>query len=760
MEPQEPALPEPLRGGHKLGAAGLQDVPTSGALEAWLGEHGVRAKEWGCRPKGKSVEDLWKEVQLQECGLELWSVASGEVRPVRVVHVLRAKVCSPQSYERSVFVFNSWQQFPDGRTRTRNALLSEKLSVAEMPLEEHLHEVCQRAVQQEEMQRLEEAAFRIGPGYRYPEYDPEYACPIIVADEQYVEHSLEIVRSASYPTLLTLYHLYTVEIVCLGLPSVDFTSLEFNTPDQDGQRKLKYVHGWVWLEWSQIQRYLFEGSELKDSKMKGSFKDAAGLTSWLSQFDLELAAWGTDQWKSTEHLFKQVESGETQLEHWGRHDGVPLLMRVVHVVRLEVQSSDPRLLGKFLLQTWQQEPSGSIRTVNRLMTRTMSTLNLPFDDQRLREEAAKTVQEKLGFLVDAHFRLGSCSPSMLRKLENSCVQILNASFVDHHISVDESPSYKGMCTLYHLYDMHAECQGLPFADFASVTFEASPHPGQESDQSKVRVCQGFRWVTWPLCIDIWQSQAAASHRRQEALTDVCRQQHEVVLATEQAASQLSECLERLAAKARLQGAGEGDPDLLASVRLVEELQDCISDAVVLDHATISTTSLTQALPPSMVSEMGESTIVSKETLETATLRRMKLMQRLAGIHEELATPLDMLPTRSTGSCGSTIATAADARRGSPTRHQSGETSQSMPARVEEAFANADVDGSGTIMESELESILHGLSSSLSPRSIRVALAAANASKERKVNYRDFIRWLYEDGGDVARQDSSGADSIA
>lgn len=33
---------------------------------------------------------------------------------------------------------------------------------------------------------------------------------------------------------------------------------------RDGKRKLKYIHAWVWLEWSTIQRYLFDGSELKD----------------------------------------------------------------------------------------------------------------------------------------------------------------------------------------------------------------------------------------------------------------------------------------------------------------------------------------------------------------------------------------------------------------------------------------------------------------------------------------------------------------
>lgn len=51
------------------------------------------------------------------------------------------QVTSPDRYQRGIFLFNTWQQYGDGRTRTRNGLLSEKLTTAEMPLEENLHEV-------------------------------------------------------------------------------------------------------------------------------------------------------------------------------------------------------------------------------------------------------------------------------------------------------------------------------------------------------------------------------------------------------------------------------------------------------------------------------------------------------------------------------------------------------------------------------------------------------------------------------------------
>mmetsp|Transcript_36235 Transcript_36235/g.112715 ORF Transcript_36235/g.112715 Transcript_36235/m.112715 type:complete len:949 (-) Transcript_36235:38-2884(-) len=760
LDPQELRelnLPEPLQGGRQL--QGQPELPSCEVLEAWLREHGVEAADWKQHKGGKGIKDLWKEVKLEECGMELWMTKAGEVKPVRVVHVLRAKVCSPESYERDIFVFNNWQQFSDGRTRTRNGLLSEKLSVAEMPLREHLHEVCRRAVTTEEMQRVEEAAFRVGPGYARPEYDPDYVCPITVADAKYIDHSVEIVGSASYPTLLTLYHLYTVEIVCNGLPSMDFTTLEFDHPDDSGHRKLKYVHGWSWLEWSQIQRYLFEGSELKDRKVKGSFKNAEDLTSWLQQFDLELSAWGTDYWKSTEDLFLQVESGETHLEHWGRHDGVPLLMRVVHVLRLEVKSSDPRLLGKLLLLTWQQEAGGSARTVNRLMTGVVKTLDLPVTEQDLKDVAARTVEEKVGYIVDAHIRLGSITPSMQANLQHSGVQIVRATLVDHDVDVIESPSYKGMCTLYHLYDMQVECQGLPFSEFASITLgQSQPH----SEMPRVRSCQGFRWVTWPACLDIWQHQVGSHLRKQEFLEKACHRQQEVLATTSETLEDLNMSLERLAGKLCSQG---DDPDVSESMHLVQVLQGELAGTQHLKMDTVPTGDFAQTLPPSMVSTMSQSTIVAKEILETAALRRMRLMERLGNLGEEPevsrqhsicsggATPFNGNSCRHGGGVGIAPMTAPDvSTRSGSLQDASAQSSRReseatrLQERIEEAFSAIDVKGSGTLSERALCDVIQRICPDMSGCAIQTVLAAANANKDGSVRYRDFIRWIYEDKG--------------
>merc|ERR1719159_265031 len=108
------------------------------------------------------------------------------------------------------------------------------------------------------MQRTAEAALRINAHYPAPVYDPDYVCPLEVEAAFFNEHSIEVEVSKSYPGLLTMYHLYTVDIVCKGLPSTNFNTLEFHHPDEHGRRKLKYVHAWVWLHWAQIQRYLYD----------------------------------------------------------------------------------------------------------------------------------------------------------------------------------------------------------------------------------------------------------------------------------------------------------------------------------------------------------------------------------------------------------------------------------------------------------------------------------------------------------------------
>jgi len=235
----------PLAGGVCLRALQLQDLPDAEALTQWLVARGVEADTWGSGDS-KSVQKLWKELQLSEASLEVWRSSDGKEQVVRSTHVLRGKVRSASSSDNKSFLRNTWQQFADGRVRQRNALLTEKLSVNELPLENNLHTVCARAVA-EEMQQVVDESCTLGEAVAACELDRQHTAVITVLREQFREYTQEIEPSKSYPGLLTVYHLYTVDILCSGLPDVDFSTLEFTEQNAQGHRHLKYVHAWSWV---------------------------------------------------------------------------------------------------------------------------------------------------------------------------------------------------------------------------------------------------------------------------------------------------------------------------------------------------------------------------------------------------------------------------------------------------------------------------------------------------------------------------------
>ena len=60
-------------------------------------------------------------------------------------------------------------------------------------------EVCRRAVTEEEMQRVADASVRVSEDG--PAYDPSYVCPLEVVRANFVDHTVEIEKSKSYPGL-------------------------------------------------------------------------------------------------------------------------------------------------------------------------------------------------------------------------------------------------------------------------------------------------------------------------------------------------------------------------------------------------------------------------------------------------------------------------------------------------------------------------------------------------------------------------------
>mmetsp|Transcript_66888 Transcript_66888/g.160142 ORF Transcript_66888/g.160142 Transcript_66888/m.160142 type:complete len:848 (+) Transcript_66888:112-2655(+) len=603
-------LPPPLSGGTLTQVAMLeQDVPTNEALVKYLQDRGLDTAGWG---KGdfKSTKKLWEELDQKEAGLETWTLENGQTQLVRVTHVLRARVCSSESLAAGVYLFNTWQQFANGRKRTRNGLLSEKLTLSELPLEEHLMEVCGRAVCEEEMQRVAEVTFSVGPHSPPPPYDPEYKCPIQVNDAIFIEHTIEVETSKSYPGLLTMYHLYTVDIVCSGLPRVNFNTLEFEHPDDEGRRKLKYVHAWVWLEWPQIKRYLFEGSEMKERKTKGSFKDEAALRAWLSQFNLDLASWGTGPKRSVKDLMKELDKEEAYLELWGRHDGAAMLMRVVHVLQVQVKiANSPHLVGKFLLQTWQQQLDGTVRTIYRPMSCKLSSSELPFDEERFTTAAKEVMERQLSTIVDAYFQLHpGLEPPNQSQFEASHFGIENVEFIDHRFDLEESPSFKGMHTMYHLYTMEAFVTGLPQTDFTTLDFHG---------KHGISV-NGWTWTSWQQVMDSLHARIQTAER---SVLSLAKSRHSEVPKLEAINKSLAQAAQEMK-RATLREENQ-DTELPHAIQLLassrKELAALQATAVEADK--VKQSSIAAALPPSMVSRMATETIATAGFLDQVNFNR-------------------------------------------------------------------------------------------------------------------------------------------
>jgi hypothetical protein len=624
---QKPKLPDgPLKGATLVKVITLKDVSDVAALKAWLEEQGLDTSDWGSE-KTKEVKKLWAEIEAEESGIELWRKKDGTLQPVRVTHVLRAKVCSPDSYNRNVFLFNTWQQFGDGRKRIRNALLSEKLVTSEMPLEMHLHEVCQRAVQEEEMQRLADPLLKIGPGNPAPAYDSSYACPLEVVDAFFSDHVIEVEASKSYPRLLTMYHLYTVDIVCTGLPPADFNTLEFDHPDANGNRPLKYVHAWVWMEWSQIQRYLFEGSAMKERKGMGDFENAADLQSWLEQFNLDFEEWGEGLCKDVECLYDELERQDSHLELWGRHDGVPLLMRVTHILQLKVCSTDPRLRGKFIYHTWTQRSDGSHKAVNRLMTKKLNMTHLPLDRARCSQLAELVVNQQLSFIMDPHYRLTPDKHPTPEQLDPFKTRLQKVTFLDHRVDVENSSSFKGLCTLYHLYTCEVEVEGLPLANFASLEVRK---PGRKSDgfdrismpkgdhlpQAYIANVFGWCWVVLPQCLDMASSRIGELETQLHGQKMVAQKQEQLLTRRKQDLEALVNDLMPILqdpkvpahVKDRVQKTFD---DAQQRQRDDRDAENDLVKAIEETHQS-ALVAIDRRLPPSMVSEMAEDAMVVEE----------------------------------------------------------------------------------------------------------------------------------------------------
>lgn len=596
------SFPPPLTGAEKIDEATLEtSVPNTAALKEWLLKYDLPMEEWG-KGTTKTPDKLWKELKGHEAQLELYKKADGTVLPVRVTHVLRGKVCSQESREKEMFLLNTWQQYGDGRTRYRNGLLSEKLTIDELPLEVHLKEVCERAVTEEEMQRVVPSETVISETSPAPEYNPDDTCPLKVTDVHFVDHSIEIEESKSFPGLLTMYHLYTVDIVCDNLPIEDFNTLEYDggSPVQ----KLKYIHAWVWMGWNNIRKYLFEGSECKDTVSKGRFQNTAEMENWFAQFSLVTDDWGTGTAKSVDNLWKEIENEEANLELYSKQDGCPIIVRVLHVLRGKVCSKASLEKGNFLFNTWQQFSDRRVRPRDHLLSKKVMTSEVPLTDDSLKKVGNRAVTEVMGVFGAPNFKLSDTCQAPSFNGE-SPVKVSEVDFEDHSYEIEESPSYPGLLTMYHFYTAKIVCDGLPDQGEEFSSFQYS----NEDASRKLMNVFGWRWITWPQVIDTLHSRIRTAGRQQE----VTEKQNDIQGKGLQALATVSEKV--LGALDEVQNSDRDSFDQAAS-----ELRTLLAGIQELSRHTRTNRRKWQEsdLPPDLVSSLAQKAQIDKSLTEGAS----------------------------------------------------------------------------------------------------------------------------------------------
>jgi hypothetical protein len=201
------------------------------------------------------------------------------------------------------------------------------------------------------------------------------------------------------------------------------------------------------------------------------------------------------------------------------------------------------------------------------------------------------------------------------------VKVRDTRFLESRQEVEESPSYKGLFTMYHLYAYEVECEGLPVADFASLDFRPSLKAGKLDANHKVlKYAHGWRWVSWPQVLDIVHARTQILERS-KAYSQACWEAQRKGL--DDSVCQLAGltgAMQKLCQKVP-----ETDVDARESARYAIALHRSLLDLQAAYNAGNKDTgsSDSKMLPPSMVSKMAENTIASEKFLEEAQMERLQ-----------------------------------------------------------------------------------------------------------------------------------------
>jgi ADP-ribose pyrophosphatase YjhB (NUDIX family) len=160
----------------------LQEFQNIAELERWLSAQAVDTARWGS-DGAKTVENLWQEYRRGEVAFQDEPAA----RMVNVVQILLRRG--------DLLLIEIAQELDEGRMRQRGLPPSEKFIAGESPLA-----AARRGL-------MEELAL-----------DPARVESIELAGDAFKR----AVESPSYPGLLTIYTVHTVEVLGADLPAADF----------------------------------------------------------------------------------------------------------------------------------------------------------------------------------------------------------------------------------------------------------------------------------------------------------------------------------------------------------------------------------------------------------------------------------------------------------------------------------------------------------------------------------------------------------
>jgi hypothetical protein len=206
----------------------------------------------------------------------------------------------------------------------------------------------------------------------------------------------------------------------------------------------------------------------------------------------------------------------------------------------------------------------------------------------------------LSHLVDIHVQLSPKTAPPERIFGNHpSVKVDKVEFSDHRNDLEDSPSFKGLVTMYHLYTVEVECRGLPHSDFASLV----------TQEGGKMLAFGWKWVTWQQTLDMLHTRAKMLEHRDKELQG-------------RLADKTAKCtrlLERVTdAIGRLKDrSASGDAQVEELNRAAAKLREQL--ARMLEASPEEASGMATQLPPAILSNLAERKLVSDRFLDEALM---------------------------------------------------------------------------------------------------------------------------------------------